>query len=211
MYFFSHFCMKKTWHFVWLIPIGENSHEKAKKIRHDISCDGNDFGNNSKEISSYFSQTIKTLFVLRFYGPVYPMGSCWARSVYLTTRFLGRLSPLSSSPVLCTFFRQTIKTLKCPLLIFKFGRLKVKFSMPEIKAVYLWNRHPEPSSPSTYQIRFHLLNLSKQNKIKFIIYHIIFRICLFMKWALSHMYQWRPTQAYTSLQSGHDLWNPSFR
>ena len=37
----------------------------------------------------------KFLFVLRFYGPVNPMGSCRARSVYLTTRLLGRLSPLS--------------------------------------------------------------------------------------------------------------------
>ena len=36
------------------------------------------------------------LFVLRFYGPVKPMGSCRARSVYLTTHLLGRLSPLSS-------------------------------------------------------------------------------------------------------------------
>ena len=35
------------------------------------------------------------LFVLRFYGPVYPMGSCRARSAYLTTRLLGRFSPLS--------------------------------------------------------------------------------------------------------------------
>ena len=35
------------------------------------------------------------LFVLRFYGPVNPMGSCRARSIYLTTRLLGRLSPLS--------------------------------------------------------------------------------------------------------------------
>ena len=35
------------------------------------------------------------LFVLRFYGPVNPMGSCRARSVYLATRLLGRLSPLS--------------------------------------------------------------------------------------------------------------------
>ena len=35
------------------------------------------------------------LFVLRFYGPVNPMGSYRARSVYLTTRLLGRLSPLS--------------------------------------------------------------------------------------------------------------------
>ena len=37
----------------------------------------------------------RNLFVLRFYGPVNPMGSCRARSVYLTTRLLGRLSPLS--------------------------------------------------------------------------------------------------------------------
>ena len=35
------------------------------------------------------------LFVLRFYGPVNPVGSCQAMSVYLTTRLLGRLSPLS--------------------------------------------------------------------------------------------------------------------
>ena len=33
--------------------------------------------------------------VLMFYGPVNPMGSCRARSVYLTTCLLGRLSPLS--------------------------------------------------------------------------------------------------------------------
>ena len=36
------------------------------------------------------------LFVLRFYGPINPMGPCRARSVYLTTLLLGRLSPLSS-------------------------------------------------------------------------------------------------------------------
>ena len=35
------------------------------------------------------------VFVLRFYGPVNPKGSCRARSVYLTTRLLGKLSPLS--------------------------------------------------------------------------------------------------------------------
>ena len=33
------------------------------------------------------------LFMLRFYGPVNPLGSCRAWSVYLTTRLLGRLSP----------------------------------------------------------------------------------------------------------------------
>ena len=39
----------------------------------------------------------EVLFVLRFYGPVIPVGSCRARSVYLhvTTRLLGRFSPLS--------------------------------------------------------------------------------------------------------------------
>ena len=40
-----------------------------------------------------FTVTFRT-FVLRFYGPVNPMGSCRAQSVYLTTRLLGRLSPL---------------------------------------------------------------------------------------------------------------------
>ena len=37
------------------------------------------------------------LFVVyRFYGPVNPIGSCRARSVYLTNLLLGRLNPLSS-------------------------------------------------------------------------------------------------------------------
>ena len=35
------------------------------------------------------------LFVLRFYGPVNLMGSCWARSVYLSTHSQGRLNPPS--------------------------------------------------------------------------------------------------------------------
>ena len=50
------------------------------------------------------------LFVLRFYGPVNPMGSCRAWSVYLTTHLLGRLSLLSGLPVLCTFFCQKLTT-----------------------------------------------------------------------------------------------------
>ena len=48
-----------------------------------------------KEISSKIFVISICLFVLRFYGPVSPMGSCQARSVYLTTGLLGRLSPLS--------------------------------------------------------------------------------------------------------------------
>ena len=50
------------------------------------------------------------LFVLRFYGPVNPMGLCRTRSVYLTTLSLGKLSPLSGEPVLCTFFCQKLTT-----------------------------------------------------------------------------------------------------
>ena len=48
--------------------------------------------------------------MLRFYSPVNTMGSCLAWSVYLTTRLLGRLGPLSGLPVLCTFFRQKLTT-----------------------------------------------------------------------------------------------------
>ena len=35
------------------------------------------------------------LFVLKFYGPVNPTGSCRAQSVYIITRLLGRRSRLS--------------------------------------------------------------------------------------------------------------------
>ena len=41
------------------------------------------------------------LFVLRFYRPVNPMGSCRALSVNLTTLLLGRLSSLSSYIYFC--------------------------------------------------------------------------------------------------------------
>ena len=50
------------------------------------------------------------MFVLRFYGPVNLMWSCRAWLVYLTTHLLGRLSPLSGKPVLCTFFHQKLTT-----------------------------------------------------------------------------------------------------
>ena len=48
-----------------------------------------------KLFQCFCTDAISFLFVLRFYGPVNPMGSCRAWSVYLTTRLLGRLSPLS--------------------------------------------------------------------------------------------------------------------
>ena len=53
----------------------------------------------SKEVvdvyRSGYTSCLYNMFVLRFYGPVNPMGSCRAWSVYLTTHLLGRLSPLS--------------------------------------------------------------------------------------------------------------------
>ena len=56
----------------------------------------NDFSFRNKALTAkLLRQAIVCLFVLRFYGPVNPMGSCRARSVYQTTRLLGRLSPLS--------------------------------------------------------------------------------------------------------------------
>ena len=43
---------------------------------------------------SYILEICLDLFVLRFYGPVNPMGSCQAWSVYLTNLLMDRLSPL---------------------------------------------------------------------------------------------------------------------
>ena len=57
------------------------------------------------------ASTFGKLFVLRFYSPLNPTGSCQVRSVYLTTLLLHKLSPLSGLPVLCTFFRQKLTTL----------------------------------------------------------------------------------------------------
>ena len=64
----------------------------SEKIRHDISSNSQMKHINMKP---YFCRKLIEVDVLRFYGPVNPMGSCRARSVYLTTRLLGRLSPLS--------------------------------------------------------------------------------------------------------------------
>ena len=51
------------------------------------------------------------MFVLRFYDPDNPIGSCRAWSLQPTLQ-LGRLCPLSGLPVLCKFFLQ--KTDNCP-------------------------------------------------------------------------------------------------
>ena len=57
--------------------------------------DLNDIERDVKHQTIIITFKDKYLFVLRFYGPVNPRGSCRARSVYLTWRLLGRLSPLS--------------------------------------------------------------------------------------------------------------------
>ena len=80
---------------------------KQKAVIFFLFCHENICCGHSFEVPHLTEALLMGLFVLRFYGPVNPMGS---RSVYLTTRLLGRLSPLSGSPVLCTFFRQKLTT-----------------------------------------------------------------------------------------------------
>ena len=48
----------------------------------------------NRSFSAHFLKRRICLFVLRFYGPVNPKGSCRARSIYLATHLLGRLSLL---------------------------------------------------------------------------------------------------------------------
>ena len=51
----------------------------------------------------------KVLLVLRFYNPVNQMGSCRAWSTYLTTRLLGRLSPLSDKQYCAHSFTRNLQ------------------------------------------------------------------------------------------------------
>ena len=62
----------------------------------DLVCNGESAQEGHMMRVYNFLRPIRHLFVLRFYGPVNPVGSCRARSVYLTTRLLGRFSPLSA-------------------------------------------------------------------------------------------------------------------
>ena len=77
------------------------------------------------------SMKVVILFVLRFYGPVNPIGSCRARSVYLTTRLLGRLSFWSMDH---THFSNL--SFSCPL------RLHMKFEqhwLRSFRGKAIWN------------------------------------------------------------------------
>ena len=63
------------------------SNEHAHKIENrSITCCAN--------LNGGFNVS-QVVCLLRFYGPVNPIGSCRARSVNLTTHLLGRLSPLA--------------------------------------------------------------------------------------------------------------------
>ena len=69
------------------------------------------YSDDSSQVSGQLVFCFRSLFVyVEVLRPSQPNGSCRARSVYLTTRLLGRLSPLSGLPVLCTFFRQKLTT-----------------------------------------------------------------------------------------------------
>ena len=63
------------------------------QVHHDVAGDYMLF-KLAAEASQWFDAL--NLFMLKFYSPANPMGSCGARSVYLTTGLLGKLSPLSS-------------------------------------------------------------------------------------------------------------------
>ena len=71
--------------------------QKMPKINHSF-CEETDSISPIRHVRRNSTKTSTAsfvcLFMLRFYGPVNPMGSCRARSVYLTTHVLDRLSPL---------------------------------------------------------------------------------------------------------------------
>ena len=84
--------------------MGDNLHAKAYFLEKNIFLrqyawnvkayfSKNIWKNISNLLSAVFDQS---LFVLRFYSPVNPMGSSQAPSGYLTTLLLGRLRSLSS-------------------------------------------------------------------------------------------------------------------
>ena len=77
-------CLPLPWHLPFISKFKAGSVSKMKVV-----------SANADTILIAINRWSNCLFVLRFYGPVNPMGSCRAQSVYLTTCLLGRLSPLS--------------------------------------------------------------------------------------------------------------------
>ena len=74
----------------------------------------------------YLQCLIVCSFVLRFWGPVNPMGSCRARSVYLTTLLLGRLSPKRLISIVHILLPETDN---CPSWISRREKMTVKYFM----------------------------------------------------------------------------------
>ena len=77
-----------------MVAILFNGAEPFEQIVNTFLTEG-PIRNLVKTAPAVSEKKIFILFVLRFYDPVNPIGSCRARSVYLTTRLLDRLSPLS--------------------------------------------------------------------------------------------------------------------
>ena len=72
------------------------------------------------------------LFVLKFYGQVNQMGSCRAQSLYLTILSLGRLSPLSGSPIFVHIL--LLETDNCPSSICGRKRMTIEYFMVKLCA-----------------------------------------------------------------------------
>ena len=88
----------------WQLPFldqqkGENDYRKYIMINLHEKMLPNPMGIKPATIWSPVRHASERLFVIMFYCPVNPMGSCQAWSVYLTTFSLGRLSPLITSIV----------------------------------------------------------------------------------------------------------------
>ena len=94
--------------------------------------------------SCYVNCMCVCLFVQRFYGPVNPMESCRAWSVYLTTRLLGRLIPLTSIVHILS-----PETDNCPSWISRRERMRVENISWSISTKECWlprrGLNPRPS------------------------------------------------------------------
>ena len=84
----------------WPFDSGEEEQNRFSRWWPSLICDRRDFSYFLAIFYLQLTQMLPTkfrvillrgvgvgLFVLRFYGPVNPMGSCRAWSVYLTTRY----------------------------------------------------------------------------------------------------------------------------
>ena len=105
-YDYPHFLLEKNW-LIWsFVNIVQRERKKSYRTSEVLEVPQRGISNQYQKCKCSLEEEKKKkkkkkkmpmlchvcLFVLRFYGPVNPMGSCRARSVYLTTRLLGRQS-----------------------------------------------------------------------------------------------------------------------